>query len=261
MRDNSGKFLLLVIAATALLSCNKKEEVTVYALPEVNNAEMFYRGFVTDDNEELVSEIYNFSKKVTRTDTVNGQSVFVYNVGGQNGANRGRDTFFYTDEDGTVWERTIVDIGARVVNYGFSYRTPQLFSPWEILLKMDDGVGTEWEVNQDTTFSVYSLDGQTHEIRYIKKGKARFEGRSLTFLPELQENVEALDAHWYDLSTYFIDQTTSDTLFATEGIAHQYFTPESGAVKYVTNFTQKEKNQEKRALRGTWELMRKEIPE
>lgn len=248
------RLLFLVFVVATILSCNKKEEIRVTVLPEKLNAELHFRGFVTDEDEELLSKIHNFSKAVTLQDTLNGQPLFGYISGG-------KQVFFFTDENGTVWEKSVNDVGARIVTYGFSYRQPLIVSDWEILLKVDDGVGTEWETSIDTTFNAITNTGETQVIRFVKKGKARYDGLSETFLPELYENVQALDAYWYDLQTYIINQTTSDTLFSTVGNAHQYFLPEVGSVKYISNFIKTEKGQEDVKLRGTWELMRKEIPE
>ncbi len=264
MRENlEGNLSLLALCIVVLLAaCSKKEEIRVSALPEVIGSELFFRGYVTDDDEELVSEIHNFSKEVTRRDTVDGRPVYVYAVNsGENGTQRTPETYFYTDEDGSVWEYNTTDLGARLVAYGFSYREPVRVKRWEPLLKMHDGVGTEWQHNIDTTFDAITMSGETHNVRYIKQGNARYEGQTETFLPEPYQNVQVLDVHWYDLNTYLIDETTSDTLFSTMGLAHHYFMPELGAVKYITNFTQSEKDKEDKSLRGTWELMRKEIPE
>ncbi len=256
VKHSLGKFrlLLLWLAAISIFSCSKTEESRVTVLPEKLNAELHFRGFVTDESEELLSQIHNFSKVVTLQDTINGQPVLGY-------ISNGKRVFFYTDANGTVWEKNINDIGARIVAYGFSYRQPLIISEWEILLKVDDGVGTEWDASIDTTFDAITSSGEIQRIRFAKIGRARYDGLSQTFLPGPYENVEALDAYWYDLQTYIINQTTSDTLFSTVGNAHQYFLPEIGSVKYISNFTKIELGKESVELRGTWELMRQEIPE
>lgn len=236
-------------------SCSRKDEkVHVSVLPEVINAELHFRGYVTDEEEELVSQIYNFSRRVTRTDTINGKPVFAH-------VSNNQESYFYTDDDGTVWEFNATDIGARVAKYGFSYREPVILRRWEMLLRIDDGVGTEWQVNTDTTFDAITMDGQVQKIRYIKQGKAQYEGWTETYLPEAYANVPVLEANWLTLNTYIINDATGDTLFATEGRAHQYFKPGVGAVKYITNFSMKELDEPEVARLGTWELVRKEIPE
>ena len=236
------------------ISCSKEERVYVSVLPMVKDAELHFRGFVTDEQEELVSKIHHFSKKVARQDTIGGRPVFVC-------LSNNQEIYFYTDEDGTVWEYNTTDVGSRIVKYGFSYAKPLLVRRWDILLKVNDGVGTEWSVSVDTTFDAITLQGKTERIRYIKQGKARYEGRTETFIPEPYAIVPVLDAYWYELSTYIINESTGDTLFSTSGIAHQYFESDLGAIKYITNFTKTEIGEPTLALRGTWELMRKEIPE
>ncbi len=254
--DKFGNLILLLLVFTVLSvwSCSKKEDVRVTVLPEKLGEELRFRGFVTDENEELVSQIHNFSKAVSLQDTINGQPVWGY-------ITNGRRVYFYTDENGTVWEKNSNDIGARLVAYEFSYREPLVISNWEILLKVDNGVGTEWETQIDTTFNAITSSGEAQVIRFIKKGKASYDGLSETFLPGPYENVLAHDAYWHDLQTYIINQSTSDTLFSTVGNAHQYFLPEVGSVKYISNFLKTEKGQEDVNLLGTWELMRKEILE
>ncbi len=248
------QLLFLVIIAVSIFSCSKNDETRTTVLPEKLNSELHFRGFVTDEDEELLSKIHNFSKTVTMQDTVDGQPIWGYIA-------NGKKVFFYTDDNGTVWEKNINDIGGRVVAYGFSYRDPLIIADWEILLRVDDGVGTEWETSVDTTFNAFTNSGETQVIRFIKNGKARYDGLSQTFLPESNKIVHALDAFWYELETHIVNQSTSDTLFSTVGSAHQYFLPEVGSVKYISNFTKTEKDQEDVKLLGTWELMRKEIPE
>jgi len=50
-------------------------------------------------------------------------------------------------------------------------------------------------------------------------------------------------------------------LYLSSGTAHQYFEPELGAIKYITDFIQKEAGKEPVSLHGTWELTGKQIPE
>ncbi len=248
------RLILFGVGFMFFLSCSKEERVYVSVLPMVKDAELHFRGFVTDEEEELVSKIHHFSKKVARQDTIGGHPVFV-------SLSNNQETYFYTDEDGTVWESNTIDVGARIVKYGFSYVDTLLVRRWDILLKVNAGVGTEWSVSIDTVFDAITLQGGTERIRYIKQGRARYEGWTETFIPEPYANVPVLDAHWYDLSTHIINESTGDTLFSTSGIAHQYFEPDLGAIKYITNFTKIEMGEPTLALRGSWELMRKEIPE
>jgi len=248
------RLILFGIGFMFFISCSKEERVHVSVLPMVIDAELHFRGFVTDEEEELVSKIHHFSKKVTRQDTIGGRPVFVC-------LSNDQETYFYTDEDGTVWESNTIDVGARIVKYGFSYVDTLLVRRWDILLKVNAGVGTEWSVSIDTVFDAKTLQGKAQRIRYIYQGKARYEGRTATYIPENHEMMDVFDAHWYDLGTHIINESTGDTLFSTSGIAHQYFEADLGAVKYITNFTKTERGEPTLALRGSWELMRKEIPE
>ncbi len=245
--------VLLFTVSLLVVGCEKEKKVFVSVLPKVLLTEFQFRGFVTDQEEELVSEIHNFTRTVTRRDTVNGREIFAY-------ASNSVESLFYTDEEGTVWEHGKNDIGGRLLKYGFAYKRPVFTKGWQILLRMDDGVGTEWETAIDTTFDAITLSGEGHKIRYMKHGKARYDGWTETFLPEPYANIPVLDAHWYDLKTVFLNETTGDTLFSSAGSAHQYFAPDLGAVKYITDFVKTEIGGEATSLQGTWELMKKQIP-
>ncbi len=249
MRWTLGLFILAFF-----LMCKKEEKVHVSVMPPIVNTEFHFRGYVTDAEEELVSQIHNFTRTLTRVDTLNGHPVYTY-------ISNNQESTFYTDENGNVWEQTATDLGARVLKYGYSYRTPVVTRQWEILLKMDGGVGSQWETEFDTTFSALTMQGDEQNLRFVKKGKAKYEGYTETFVPEPYANVKVLEANWYELSTEIINETTGDTLFHTSGTAHHYFQPELGAVKYITDFTKSEIGEPQVSLRGTWELMRKQIPE
>jgi hypothetical protein len=186
-------------------------------------------------------------------DTVDHRPVFVYMSNNQ-------PTYFYTDENGTVWQYNTDDIGLRIVTYGFAYQ-PLNIAYWQILLKADQGVGTEWSLSVDTTFTANTFDGKSQRIRYLNNGKARYEGLKEAFIPESNKYVPAHDAYWYELHTYIINEITSDTLFASNGTAHQYFDPKLGSIKYITDFTKSEIGQPTVPLHGTWELVSKHVPE
>ncbi|MFQ5823220.1 MAG: hypothetical protein ACE5IW_09875 [bacterium] len=252
--ENYKNLICILTISLVILSCGESETPHVSVLPLIEGAELHFRGFVTDEEEELVSEIHNFSRKVIRKDTLDGHPVHAYVYYNQ-------QIYFYTDENGTVWQYNTEDIGSRIVAYGLSFRAPILVSYWQILLKVDEGVGTEWSVSVDTTFDAINLAGNTERIHYMHDGKARYAGWTKTYIPERHNYVRVADAHWYELNTYIINETTGDTLFSSHGTAHQYFEPKLGAIKYITDFTKAEIGQSAVPLRGTWELMRKNIPE
>lgn len=241
---------ILMVAA----SCKKAEKPQLSVLPLVEGAELNFRGFVTDDAQELKSQLHFFSRKFAGRDTVGQRAVYVYET-------NNTPVFFYTDEKGTVWQFNTEDVARRIVAYGFSYQQPVIVSYWQILLKVDQGVGSEWSFSVDTTFSAIDSAGKENTIRYIHNGKARYEGLKQAFLPQDQKYVPAHDAYWHTLNTFIINETTGDTLFASEGTAHQYFHERWGAVKYITDFIKSEIGQNPVSLHGTWELVDRKIPE
>lgn len=246
--------IFFIFSIVIWISCKKNETPHLSVLPLIEGAELHFRGFVTNDQQELVSQIHTFSRKVVRRDTIDQRPVFVYMTNNQ-------PTYFYTDKkNGTVWQHNTDDIGLRIVMYGFAYQ-PLNISYWQILLKIDKGVGTEWSFSVDTTFTAITSEGKSQRIRYLNNGKARYEGLKEAFIPESNKYVPAHDAYWYELDTFILNETTSDTLFASSGTAHQYFDPKLGSIKYITDFTKSEIGQPTIPLHGTWELVSKNIPE
>lgn len=90
-----NKIIFILSIFLVLLSCGERETPQVSVLPLIEGAELHFRGFVTDEEEELVSQIHNFSRRVIRKDTLDGHPVHVYIYNNQ-------QVYFYTDENGTV---------------------------------------------------------------------------------------------------------------------------------------------------------------
>ena len=231
-------------------SCQKKVEIVdVSVCPDDLNANMYFRGYVTDDEEELVSQIHDFNRKVVRKDTVDGKTVFVFE-------SNGTDNYYFRDNEGTVWQKVSENLSDRVVTYGYSFKKPCVLNTWNILLKQTEGKGTKWSEFVDTSFTVVNLKGEPQQIRYIHVGKAKNNGWQNVFIPQTYRYEKAIDAYWYKLDTTILNETTGDTLFVNTGTAHQYFIEKLGAVKYISDFIKKEKNKPQVRLHGTWELVR-----
>ncbi|KAA3660883.1 MAG: hypothetical protein DWQ10_05715 [Calditrichaeota bacterium] len=237
-------FALLLLFITA---CEEKPQYPeVSMLPPFIEETFYFRGYVTDENKELVSDIYNFTRQIVAKDTVDGHPCQIY-------LSQGTRTPFFRDEDGTVFQKNHEDIGMRIVPYGFSYKESIKISYWQTMLKLEDGVESKWAFAVDTSFHAITMNGEEQQIRYITSGKAQFKGWTSTFIPAAKRAVEVLDAHWYDLQTYFINETTGDTLFSSQGEGHNFFTEHFGAVKYTHDFVQKELGKPERRLFATWE--------
>lgn len=238
-----------------VLSCSKREDIPhMTVMPQIHGAELKFRGFVADDEDELLSDIYQFSRRVVHKDTVGNNLIYYY-------VSNNQRTPFYTDREGTVWERQNEDVSVRMSMYGYFPVLPVELVYWKILLKVDSGVGSHWEVNIDTTFQAKDIKGKKHVLRYVHEGKARNEGWTTAFIPEVYDYVDAIDVYWYELNTYLINETSGDSLYISRGTAHQYFEPKLGAIKYITDFIQKEHGKEPISLHGTWELLGQNIPE
>ena len=256
LKRNQALIIILVLLLQIIVfSCGKKEDMPhMSVMPQIEGAELEFRGFVADDEDELLSDIHKFSRRVVHKDTIDHKVIHYYISSNQR-------TPFYTDKEGTVWERQTEDVSVRMSMYGYFPVTPIKLSYWKALLKVDSGVGSQWEVNIDTTFQAKDIEGKKHVLRYVHQGKARNEGWTTAFIPEVYQYVDAVDAHWYELNTFLINETSGDSLYISRGTAHQYFEPKLGAIKYITDFIQKEQGKEPISLHGTWELLGQNIPE
>ena len=240
-------FLLFISLFTA--ACEEKSQYPeVSMLPPFVDEPFFFRGYVTDTNKELVSDIHAFTRQIVSKDTIDGHLCQVY-------LSQGNRIPFYRDKEGTVFQKNTEDLGMRIVPYGFSYRDPINISYWQIMLKTEDGLDSKWSIDVDTVFNALNKGGETQQVRYITKGAAQFSGWTSTFVPAAKRVVPVLDAHWYDLQTYLINETSGDTLFSSIGEGHNYFSENFGAVKYTHDFVQKELGKPARKLLATWEHM------
>ncbi|KAA3620217.1 MAG: hypothetical protein DWQ05_05670 [Calditrichaeota bacterium] len=230
-----------------LFACEKKESTPELSmLPPFMDEVFYFRGYVTDSNKELVSDIYNFTRQLVDKDTVDGKILSVY-------LSQGKRTPFYRDKNGTVYQKNTENIGLRVIPYGMSFLKPIEISYWQTMLKIDDGMESEWSLEVDTTFQVLAQNGKPQQIRYIHKGSAKYNGWTSTFIPAAKRAVEVLDAHWFDLQTHLINVTAGDTLYSSLGDAHYYFTEHFGAVKFIHDFVKKETGKPEVKLYSTWE--------
>ncbi len=240
-------YIFMLCMGLAFIACEKKPPMPeISMLPPMVDEIFYFRGYVTDTNKDLVSNIYNFTRQVVKKDTINGHPGFVY-------ISQNKRTSFYTDDDGTLYQRNSENIGFRVVPYGLMTIKPVEISYWQTMLKMDDGVNSTWSLSVDTTFEARTQKGEPQKIHYIHKGNAKFAGWTTTFIPAARRAVEVLDAHWTDMQTHIINETTGDTLFSSVGEAHYYFTENFGAVKFTNDFLKKEIGRPAQKLLSTWE--------
>ena len=233
------------------ISCGKK--VTPTVVPPIQGSVLHFRGYVTNAKDELASEIYFFNRYYSHEDTLNGIPVHVCY------SNHDK-IFYYTDKKGTVRQYRIVDLGEKILPYKYFPQKQTRISYWETLLKRDHGEGTEWQVKIDTTFNAVDEKGKQVKIRYYYLAKAKYNGWNKAFIPETQEWEKVLDTYWYKIEHFIVNQTSGDTLFIKRGNAHHYFSPEKGLIKYITDYKKKEKDQDYIFRKGTWELIKSNLP-
>jgi hypothetical protein len=244
---------LLILMLLGLIACSDKEPIRVTILPTIEGASLYFRGYVTINPEELSSDIYYFTRSFSHVDTLEGQPVYAF-------YSNDDQLYFYTDEAGTVRQLNTINLTNRLLAYSITTNKPINIAYWETLLKLDDGVGSQWQVLVDTTVTGIDSTGKPVQIRYFYSGKARYNGWSYTFIPENNKYERVLDVYWYEIDHSIVNETTGDSLFIKRGTGHHYFDPELGLIKYVTDYKKKEKNSFYISRHGTWELIRKEIP-
>lgn len=250
-----------LVFIAVISACNQNNQAsksfpTITYLPIVEGSELYFRGYITDAENELVSDIKEFSRVVTHQDTLNGQPVYVY-------VSDSQKTPFYTDSQGTVWEYAREEIGFRIVPFGYAFREPITLQYWKPVLKLHAGVGTEWAVKIDTTFEAIATEsGSSHRIRYVHNSKGRFEGWGEAIVPQSpKQKYKVLETHWPEENTFITDETTGEELFSSHGWARQYFEPTLGCIKFVTDFNKFDKlSPTEVPFKATWELMRAMIP-
>ncbi|MFQ5706320.1 MAG: hypothetical protein ACE5HO_02670 [bacterium] len=253
VRIKSYAIFLIILVGLGLLGCGKKEKIRATILPPEIGATLQFRGYVTDDEIELTSEIYNFDRTVTEIDTVEGHQVYVFR-------SENERTPFYTDDVGTVRQLVTINLTDKVIPHNLTTPRVTLIKYWETLLKVDQGVGTEWRVLVDTTFQGIDSTGKPQKIRYYYSAKAKYEGWSQTAIPEVNRFVRVLDVHWYEIENYVVNETSGDSLFVWRGTAHHYFDPALGLVKYISDYKKRVMNQSYVSRHGTWELVGRKMP-
>ena len=74
-------FMSILLLGQFLFSCKNADTVKgerVSILPETKGAVLSFRGYVTDEDEQLVDKIYNFDRRVVGRDTIAGRGAHEY---------------------------------------------------------------------------------------------------------------------------------------------------------------------------------------
>lgn len=247
---------LLVLLCSLVLSCGDNESLQVRTtlLPTENGSALLCRGYVTDDEQELTSKIYEFTREFSHVDTLDGLQVYAF-------YSNKEKYFFHIDDEGTIRQLNTLNLTNRIIPYQFMTLKPVVLVYWETMLKSNDGVGTEWEVVVDTTVTALNFKRDTVRVRYYYSGKARFDGWGHTAIPESKSIQSVIDVNWYEVENFIVNETSQDSLFVKRGGAHYYFDEELGMIKYITDYKLKQTNQPYVSRHGTWELIEKKLPE
>lgn len=249
---------LLLMIAIMMSACGEDETdekpLRATIMPMQEGAALGFRGYVTDEENELVGQIYEFKRVFSHTDTMDGRRVYAFTSDGDR-------TFFRIDEDGTVEQLMIVDLSERVWAYELTSERPVKFAYWETMFKNDEGKGTQWQTRVDTTVTMIDRENQPVQVRFYYLAKAQFDGWWQTAIPESQTMEEVLDVNVLEIENFIVNETSNDTLFVKRGNGHHYFDPELGMIKFVTDYHLKSRGRPYVERHGTWELVGKDLPQ
>ena len=248
--------IVLISLLILVISCGDKDKpVFTQIMPTSENARLDFIGYVTNEKFELTHEMTYFSRSYVGEIEIDGKTVHQY-------ISNNKITQFYTDENGSLLERSTENIENRIVQYGLYTKNPVEIKFWKPLLKFDKGLETRWEIQVDTTFTAFDENGKVHEIEYFDYGQAKYDGWSEVAVPyRRDEPYRVMNTFWPRTNTYYYDKATGDSLYVRRGKARQLFEPKFGAIRFMTDYVYKFKGDTAYTFRrGTWELKSKYLP-
>ena len=80
LKKNRALIIILVLILQIIVfSCGKKEDIPhMSVMPQIEGAELEFRGVVADDEDELLSDIHKFSRRVVHNDTSDHKVIHYY---------------------------------------------------------------------------------------------------------------------------------------------------------------------------------------
>lgn len=245
---------VIIISVILFSSCEKKKELCPKFFPVQPEAKLNFISYVTNQQNEILYPFEYFERRYLHTDTLGTKLV-------HHCIEKNNKLTFYTDEHCTIWHRIQVDLSALTLSHGFTYQDSVYLSFWKPVIKVYDGINTEWNVKIDTTFSAFTSQGIEHILRYEFSGMAQYKGWSEVFVPENREKkLKVRHVHWNPINYLLFDQTSNDTLYAQNGTAHDFFEPEVGLVRSTFDYDLVWKGKPKMFRKSTWELFSIFIP-
>jgi len=239
---------LIVILMIAGLGCSKKKEPCPVFYPVREGAKLNFISYVTNRNNEILYPFDYSERRYIYSDTVAGKVIHYY-------IEKGALCSFFYDDSCTIWNKIPMDLAALAVSCGFTYRDSVILSFWKPVIKVHHGVNTAWHVHKDTTFVAPPSDGKDHVLRYEFSGSAQYKGWTQVIVPENRtKKLSVRQVTWEPVSYLLYDQTTNDTLFFKSGSASDYFEPELGLVRSISDYDLLLKGKPKTFQKSTYEL-------
>ncbi|MDW7680446.1 MAG: hypothetical protein SCK70_07760, partial [bacterium] len=174
---------------------------------------------------------------------------------------KNKKSSFFNDDSCTIWHRTSVDLSALALSCGFTYRDSVHLVFRKPVFKVNNGVNTRWNLKIDTMFSARAADGAEHLLQYKFSGSAQYKGWSEVTVPENQtRRLKVRHVQWNPVQYLLYDRTTNDTLYVHHGTASDYFEPELGLVRSISDYEVTWKGKPTALRKSTWELYQVFIP-
>jgi len=246
--------VFLIIIAIVSASCKKKMESCPIFFPVKPDAKLSFMSYVTTPQNEILYPFEYFDRRYAYTDTIAARLIHYY-------IEKNKKSSFLTDDSCTIWHRTSVDLSALALSCGFAYRDSVHLVFWKPVIKVNKGVNTRWSFKIDTTFYGLAADGAEHLLHYKFSGSAQYKGWSEVIVPENRtRRLKVRHVQWNPIQYLLYDRTTNDTLYSHQGTASDYFEPELGLVRSISDYDVTWKGKPMASRKSTWELYQVLIP-
>lgn len=243
-------FLLVL----ALMACKKETLPTPLLLPHDDRSEVKYVCYITNDQRELQHDMTYLSRFYVRTDSSTGKHIHYY-------IENNKLIRYYGDDDGTLWQEVKLDLAVYALNAGYPYREPIPFSYWKPIFRKKQGFGSEWDVNVDTTYTVDDSTNQPHEFQFTFAGEARLDGWTDLIVPARRDSaLRVLNVHWKSFTQSVYDRTAKDSVWVQRGEGREFFHPQFGLARSMSDYTVMRKNQAPVSRKSTMDLYYMLIP-
>lgn len=254
------KKILSVIAVLSIITlyfagCGKKEVIpTPVLLPLVEGTEIKYVSFVTDSLKAIQHQLEYLPRHYVRSDEINNKQRHFY-------VENNRLNHYSVLKNGTIETRVQVDIAAFAAAAGLPYVQPVNFSYPRVVFRKEKGFGTRWQVHADTTVIIHDKLQQPRTLSFVHEADARLEEWTDLFVPASpKEKLHVLNVHWLHFTNYLYDHSSGDTLWVQRGEGREFFHPEFGLARAMSNYTTRKKGEAAIYRQSTMDLYLMVIP-